>query len=95
MGYHYTIRPEALNILGNPQRTNAQGTKAQEKLIHDQTLLGWIKSKVKKAFEYVDKALTYIKETIVPIATAAAGILNAWSNFQHCTGHVRYKACAV
>lgn len=95
MDCHYTIKPEALNILGSSQRINAQGTKVQENPIHKQKLWERIKSKVKKAFELVDKTLVYIKETIAPIATAVASLLNAWSNFQHCTGHVRYKACAV
>lgn len=95
MTYDHTIKPETINILGNPPRTSTPShvPTAQEKSTHEQSLWGRIKSKVKKVFGYIKLAVTYIKVEIVPIAIAAAGVMNAWSNYRRCTGKARDAAC--
>lgn len=91
MTYDHTIRPTTINILGNSSRTatSIQATytpSAQKELPPKQSLWQRIRAKAKEALEY-------IKDTLVPIATAAAALLNAWTNYRRCTGKARDSVC--
>lgn len=94
----HTIKPTTLNILGNSPRTATPShspytPSIQEDSLPRQSLWNRIKSGVKRAFGYVNQALGYIRENIVPISIAVAGLLNAWTNYHRCTGKARDAAC--
>lgn len=100
MSFARVIRPATINILGNTQRSANQCTtnqcfEIQEESTRKQSWWGKFKDKAKKAFDKFKEAVTFVKDSIVPIVTAAASFLNAWSYFQHSTRSVRCRACAV
>lgn len=76
------IYPSALNILGGEQTPPTQTSDEQCDFTPEQTWKDKIKSSAKKVFGFLKRALDYIKEVVVPVVTAASGILNAWSNFR-------------
>lgn len=91
MTYDHTIKPTTINILGNSPRatTTKQSSytpNTQEESTPRQSLWERIKSGAKKVLEF-------IKDTIVPIVTATAALLNAWTNYRRCTGKARDAAC--
>lgn len=77
------IDPSALNILGGAQTPPTQTTEEQFDFTPNQTWRDKIKSGAKKLFSFLKRALDYTKEVIVPVAIAASGLINAWSNFRH------------
>ncbi len=95
LSYKHTIKPEVRNILGYSQQTTGQNSKEAFSLGADQTLWMRIKSGVKKAFGLIKQAVGYIKDTIVPIAIAATGLLNAWNTYHHYTENKRRTACCA
>lgn len=89
------IKPSALNILGTPLRASASthSSNVQEESTPGQSLWERIKSGAKRVLGYISQTLMYIRENIVPIATVVASIMNAWSNYQRCSGKARDSAC--
>lgn len=86
MSYNHTIRPEAINILGSP---SPQGTHTSTYTSSTQ------KEPTRKhsLWDRVKQAVSFIKEEIVPIVIAAAGLLNAYCNIRRCTGYARDNKC--
>lgn len=100
MSCDHTIKPTTLNVLGSSPRIATPShspytPNAQEDSTPRQSLWGRLKSKVKKVFGYIKSVVTYFKVEIVPIAIAAAGVMNAWSNYRRCTGKARDAACCA
>ena len=98
MSCDHTIKPTTLNVLGSSPRIATPShspytPNAQEDSTPWQSLWGRLKSKVKKVFGYIKSVVTYFKVEIVPIAIAAAGVMNAWSNYRRCTGKARDAVC--
>ena len=89
MPHKCTIKPETRNILGSSQKSSAPKSENQSSLRDSQTLWQRVKSGAKKAFGLIRQAVDYVKDKIVPIAIAAASLLNAWSNFHRCAGNGR------
>lgn len=97
MTYDHTIKPTTINILGNsPRATTTRQSgytpNTQKESTPKQSLWQRIKSGVKKVFGYIDKALDFIKDKVVPPLIATSGFLNAWTNYQRYIGNGRYAA---
>ncbi len=84
MNYEYTIRPEAINILGSSPTTPAPNytSNTQKDSPQKHSLWGWVK-----------QAINFIKEEVAPILTAVASLMNAWSNLRRSTGNTRDNVC--
>ena len=92
MSCNYLIRPEALNILGGSQSAYGQNQRVQEDPPREETWWEKIKSNTKKALSAIKRALVCVKEYLVPIMAATAGLLNAWGNYQRYKNE-RYATC--
>lgn len=95
MSSKHFIRPEARNILGNTRGENYRGFNAQGEPAQEKTLWGRIKSGARKVFGFIKQAVSYVKSEIVPIAIAAAGLLNAWNNYRRYGRNERGAVCAA
>lgn len=95
MYHNHTIRPEVRNILGNTQERDCQSFKNQETPTQEKTLWGRIKVAARKVFGAIKKAVSYVRSEIVPITIAAAGLLNAWNNYQRNNRNERGAVCAA
>lgn len=100
MTYDHTIRPTTINILGNSPRTATPSPtpytpNTQEESTPRQSLWQRIKSGIKKVFDCIKPVVAYIKDEIVPIAIATAGVMNAWSNYRRCMGKARDSVCCA
>ena len=95
MKCNHTIQPETVNILGHTSTTHAPNhiPDAQEEPPRKQSLWERVKYIVKKGLGYIRPAVVFTKENIVPIATAVAALLNAWTNYCRCTGKARDSVC--
>lgn len=84
----YTVTPEINNILGSSRRAPTSNYVPNDRNDPEPKKSLWsrIKSGVKKALEY-------IKDTIVPIVTATATLLNAWANYRRYAGNAGSAAC--
>lgn len=86
------IRPAALNILGGERVSTRKAAEEQPNFVPKRTWKDKVKSCFKKVLGFLKRTLDYTKDVMVPIAVAAAGLLNAWNNFQRKTESGRCTA---